>query len=258
MRRHEISCPSSGTRKRMTPELRIRSAGKITYAVAQGSSQSGNFVRTFIHLGFNQDESGQIVWDGAMPHIAGRQLALNFRFALPDGAVDPYEIGSEGVLWWEDWADKTRAGANPLDCSTAAAPRKPVRRLWKPSARPSFGICGCPPDSSAQMPPKTFLCPIMCADIIFPEQPTVAGPAALAPCRSAADGPSGSLRASGQSQSPIGHDARAARSNGGMDRKGRCAATQPISARHGRHIGTSYKSSGWFSGLSRSSVQGQF
>ena len=84
-------------------------AGKITYAVGQGSSQSGNFVRTFIHLGFNQDESGQIVWDGAMPHIAGRQLSLNFRFALPDGAVDPYEIGSEGVLWWEDWADKKRS-----------------------------------------------------------------------------------------------------------------------------------------------------
>jgi len=84
-------------------------AGKIAYVVSQGSSQSGNFVRTFIHLGFNQDESGQIVWDGAMPHIAGRQMSLNFRFALPDGAVDPYEIGSEGVLWWEDWTDKKRS-----------------------------------------------------------------------------------------------------------------------------------------------------
>ena len=83
-------------------------AGKISYAVSQGSSQSGNFIRTFINLGFNQDESGRIVWDGAMPHIAGRQLTLNVRFALPDGAADAYEIGSEGVLWWEDWTDKAR------------------------------------------------------------------------------------------------------------------------------------------------------
>jgi hypothetical protein len=83
-------------------------AGKIKYAVSQGSSQSGNFIRTFINLGFNQDEAGRIVWDGAMPHIAGRQMALNVRFALPDGAADAYEIGSEGVLWWEDWTDKAR------------------------------------------------------------------------------------------------------------------------------------------------------
>jgi hypothetical protein len=83
-------------------------AGKIAYAIGQGSSQSGNFIRSFIHLGFNQDEAGRIVWDGAMPHIAGRQVALNFRFALPDGAADAYELGSEGVLWWEDWQDKAR------------------------------------------------------------------------------------------------------------------------------------------------------
>jgi alpha/beta hydrolase family protein len=83
-------------------------AKKIAYAISQGSSQSGNFIRSFIHLGFNQDESGKIIWDGAMPHIAGRQMALNFRFALPDGAADPYELGSDGVLWWTDWADTVR------------------------------------------------------------------------------------------------------------------------------------------------------
>ena len=48
-------------------------AGKIKYAISQGSSQSGRFIRTFINLGFNQDESGQIVWDGVIPHIAGGQ-----------------------------------------------------------------------------------------------------------------------------------------------------------------------------------------
>jgi len=84
-------------------------ARKISYAIGQGSSQSGNFIRSFIHLGFNQDESGKIVWDGAMPHIAGRQIALNYRFALPDGAADPYEPGSDGLVWWGPWADTKRA-----------------------------------------------------------------------------------------------------------------------------------------------------
>ncbi len=86
-------------------------AGKIAYSITQGSSQSGNFIRSMIHLGFNEDETGKIVWDGAMPHIAGRQLPLNVRFSLPDGASDAYEMGSEGVLWWGDWTDKAPADA---------------------------------------------------------------------------------------------------------------------------------------------------
>jgi len=80
-------------------------AGRITYAIAQGNSQSGNFVKTFIHLGFNQDEANRIVWDGANDHIAGRQLALNIRFATP-GATP--EVGSESTLWWGDYTDTTR------------------------------------------------------------------------------------------------------------------------------------------------------
>ncbi|MBZ5660419.1 MAG: hypothetical protein LAO08_08440 [Acidobacteriia bacterium] len=83
-------------------------AGKISYTVSQGASQSGNYIRSFISLGFNEDESGKIVWDGAMPHIAGRQMPLNVRFALPDGASDPYEPGSEAILWWSDWKDTVR------------------------------------------------------------------------------------------------------------------------------------------------------
>jgi hypothetical protein len=43
-----------------------------------------------------------------IPHIAGGQLPLNVRFALPDGASYPYEVNNDGVLWWGDWADKRR------------------------------------------------------------------------------------------------------------------------------------------------------
>jgi hypothetical protein len=83
-------------------------AGKIAFAVARGSSQSGNFLRSFIHLGFNQDESGSIVWDGVNPNIAVRQLAMNLRFAAVGGGADLYEPGSDGVVWWSDYKDDAR------------------------------------------------------------------------------------------------------------------------------------------------------
>ncbi|MFN7929660.1 MAG: alpha/beta hydrolase domain-containing protein [Blastocatellia bacterium] len=83
-------------------------AGKITHAIGQGISQSGNFIKTFIHLGFNQDEQNRIVWDGANDHIAGRQLAMNIRFATPGGAANLYEAGSEPPLWWGEYEDTAR------------------------------------------------------------------------------------------------------------------------------------------------------
>lgn len=82
--------------------------GRITAIVSQGNSQSGNYLRSFIHLGFNQDEAGRIVFDGSNPNIAARQLALNFRFAAPSGASALYEPGSDGVVWWEVAADEAR------------------------------------------------------------------------------------------------------------------------------------------------------
>ncbi len=90
------------------PGTRIRWRRRSQWVVSQGNSQSGNFIRSYIHLGFNQDEAGRIVWDGANPHIAGRQLALNYRFAVGGGIANRYEPGSEAVLWWSDYADKTR------------------------------------------------------------------------------------------------------------------------------------------------------
>jgi hypothetical protein len=77
----------------------------ISYVISRGQSQAGNFIRSYIHLGFNEDESGKIVMDGAMPHIAGRQLPVNLRFGLPDGSSDPYEPGSDGAVWWTDTSD---------------------------------------------------------------------------------------------------------------------------------------------------------
>ena len=83
-------------------------AKNIKWEISQGNSQSGNFIRSFIHLGFNEDEAGRIVWDGANPNIAGRQLAMNFRFAVAGGAANLDEPGSEAVLWWSDYPDPVR------------------------------------------------------------------------------------------------------------------------------------------------------
>ena len=64
--------------------------------ISQGRSQSGNFLRAFIQLGFTQGEDNRPVHDGAWPIIAGRRVTLNSRFALPDGALMIYQAGSEG------------------------------------------------------------------------------------------------------------------------------------------------------------------
>src|SRR6185295_15318753 len=40
----------------------------IKHTIIYGSSQSARWIRTFIHLGFNEDENGNQVFDGAIPH----------------------------------------------------------------------------------------------------------------------------------------------------------------------------------------------
>jgi hypothetical protein len=80
----------------------------VHWVIGRGVSQSGNFLRQFLHLGFNQDEAGRQVFDGAWAIIAGRRIALNFRWAQPDGVLELYQAGSEGPQWWADWPDTVR------------------------------------------------------------------------------------------------------------------------------------------------------
>lgn len=60
--------------------------GKTALAVFESSSQSGRSMRTFLHLGFNEDEQGRVVFEGAFPHIGGGRLPLNTRFSAPGRA----------------------------------------------------------------------------------------------------------------------------------------------------------------------------
>lgn len=85
-------------------------AGAVTHSIARGVSQSGNFLRGWLHLGFNADEQRRQVHDGLWPIIAGRRIALNFRWAQPDGVLELYQAGSEGPQWWLPHPDPLRGG----------------------------------------------------------------------------------------------------------------------------------------------------
>jgi hypothetical protein len=87
---------------------------------AFGVSQSGRFLRNFLYLGFNVDESDRKVFDGVMPHVAGGGLGFfNHRFAQPTRhngqheehlypgdrfpftygpSVDPFSKRTDGIL----------------------------------------------------------------------------------------------------------------------------------------------------------------
>ncbi|HKA41983.1 MAG TPA: alpha/beta hydrolase domain-containing protein [Burkholderiales bacterium] len=83
-------------------------AGRITNSITRGRSQSGNYLRGWLHLGFNQDEAKRQVHEGMWPIIAGRRIALNFRWAQPDGVMELYQPGSEGPQWWTPYPDQAR------------------------------------------------------------------------------------------------------------------------------------------------------
>ena len=55
----------------------------VRYALMHGTSQSGRMARTFLELGFNEDEHRRTVFDGMNPHIASIRIEMNTRFAQP-------------------------------------------------------------------------------------------------------------------------------------------------------------------------------
>ncbi len=94
--------------------------GEVKRTAGFGVSQSGRFLRQFVHEGFNADEKGRKVFDGVMPHVAGGGLgSFNHRFAQPTrhngqhenhlfpgdrfpfaygDAVDPFTKLTDGIL----------------------------------------------------------------------------------------------------------------------------------------------------------------
>jgi hypothetical protein len=96
-------------------------AQQVSWVISRGRSQSGRFLRAFLHLGFNQDERNRHLYEGMWPIIASGRLPLNVRFGQPDAASKLYEGGMEGPVWWTPWADPVRRlpAAGILDRCTA-------------------------------------------------------------------------------------------------------------------------------------------
>jgi hypothetical protein len=80
----------------------------IKWALCSGTSQSGRFAKSFLNLGFNEDENGKIVWEGLDTFIAGQLGSFNVRFGIPGDMAEMYDPGAEGPLWWADYDDKLR------------------------------------------------------------------------------------------------------------------------------------------------------
>ena len=63
-------------------------AGAIDYAYAIGRSQSGRFLRQYIHSAINDDEDDRPALDGIIPHVAGGMRGeFNMRFGQPSKDV---------------------------------------------------------------------------------------------------------------------------------------------------------------------------
>ncbi|TNC15743.1 hypothetical protein FF100_00240 [Methylobacterium terricola] len=71
--------------------LAVQGRRTIDRAIGFGISQSGRVLRDVLYLGLNEDESGRMVFDGMMPHIAGsRRSFTNARFAQPGRNPGPH------------------------------------------------------------------------------------------------------------------------------------------------------------------------
>jgi hypothetical protein len=89
--------------------IKESSTNPVRAAIMQGVSQCSNFARTFLFLGFNQDEKGLKVFDGVNAHIGTRRISLNIRFGRPGGGGLQHEDhlfpGNDPPFSWDKIPD---------------------------------------------------------------------------------------------------------------------------------------------------------
>jgi len=83
-------------------------SGTITKASTVGSSQSAAFLHGFIFYGFNRDEAGRKIFDGAWPQVDGRMMVMNIRWGQPNNLMYLYMGGDEAPVWWADYPNLAR------------------------------------------------------------------------------------------------------------------------------------------------------
>ena len=78
----------------------LRAEPGIRHTLAVGISLSGRFLRHFLELGMNQDEAGQRVFDGVLPHISGAgKVFANEPFAMPFRTATQHEDRFYPEIW---------------------------------------------------------------------------------------------------------------------------------------------------------------
>jgi len=81
----------------------------VRATIMQGVSQCSNFTRTFLFLGFNQDEKHLKVFDGVNAHVGTRRISLNIRFGRPGGGglqrEDHLFPGNDPPFTWGNESD---------------------------------------------------------------------------------------------------------------------------------------------------------
>ena len=94
------------------PNPLVSGMSEIHHALAFGVSQSGRFLRHFLELGMNADESGQVVFDGVFSHVAGAgKVFANHRFGMPGRTATQHE----DRLYPENWFPfSTARTADPI------------------------------------------------------------------------------------------------------------------------------------------------
>ncbi len=113
------------------PQEKLKAqSSPLKAAILFGVSQCGGFARTFLQLGFNEDEGGKIVFDGVNCHIAPRRVSLNVRFGRPGGGGMQHEDhtfpGNEAPFSWEkeyDPISKIEAGILDRCIATKTCPK---------------------------------------------------------------------------------------------------------------------------------------
>jgi hypothetical protein len=97
--RYETAAPGGGSNP---------ISGTVKHTFTVGSSQSGAFLHGLIFWGFNKDERGRIVFDGAWPQIDGRMMVMNIRWGQPNNLMYLYMGGDEAPVWWADYPNLAR------------------------------------------------------------------------------------------------------------------------------------------------------
>ena len=100
----DVDRRSSASRQRTTRARPIRSPGCAS-AIAQGTSQSGNLLKTIppSRLQRGRAAGAKVDREARIPHIAARQNADQLPLRAARRRRKLSEHGSEPVLWWEDY-----------------------------------------------------------------------------------------------------------------------------------------------------------